>query len=248
MNDIALPEQLRACVIATMRDAPEHLTELAGALQRHLPLRVAVLVYTPQLPLASFPRLLGPFAGPGVGAAIAAKREADRAQKQLHNIERAMQMALPGNQKPEVTCARGSPYRLGRRLCQDFDLLVVPGRLGAVGLWRRWFPGSHLKLASASHAPTLFCAGLPPWERVIVLDSGDRASWIARRVLRRFSDPLGFSLSVVRPEELASGSGREDEQGSCCLVVSLAAVRRTFRKKVLSGFLGDWTGACLLWP
>jgi len=247
MTEIGLPGQLRACVIASMRDAPEHLTEVAGALQRHFPLRVAVLVYTPQLALASFPRLLGPSAGPGVGAAIAAKREADRAQKQVHNIERAMQMALPGNQKPEVTCARGSPYRLGRRLCQDFDSLVVPGRLGAVGLWRRWFPGSHLKLASASHAPTLFCAGLPPWERVIVLDSGDRASWIARRALLHLADQVGFSLNVVRLEKLASG-GSWGPQESRCLVVSLPAVRRVFAPRALSGHLRSWTGACLLWP
>ncbi len=248
MNDIAVPEPIRACVIAGLGDAPEHVAGLAVALQRHLSLRVTVVVYTPRLLLAPFPRFVGPAGGLGVGAAIAEDREADRTQEQLHNIEQAMQLAFPENQKTEVTCATGSPYRLAARLYEESDLLVVPHRLGAVGVLRRWFPGLHLRLAFASHAPTLFCAGFPPWERVIVVDSSDRTSWLARRVLLRFSDRLGFSLTAVRPEELASGSGREDEQGCSCLVMSLATVRRTFRKKVLSGFLLDWPGACLLWP
>ena len=248
MNDIAVPEPIRACVTVGLGDAPEHVAGLAVALQRHLPFRVTVVVYTPRLLLAPFPRFVGPAGGLGVGAAIAEDREADRAQEQLHNIEQAMQLAFPENQKTEVTCATGSPYRLAARLCEAFDLLVVPHRLGAVGVLRRWWPGPYLRLAFASHAPALFCAGLPPWDRGIIVDSSDRASWLARRVLLRFSDRLGFSLSVARPEEFASGSGREDEQGSSCLVMSLAAVRRTFRKKVLSGLLRDWTGACLLWP
>jgi len=248
MNDIAVPEPIRVCVIVGLRDVPEHVAGLAVALQRHLPFRVTVVVYNPRLLLAAFPRFVAPAGGLGVGAAVVEDREADSAQKQLRNIKQAVQLAFPEYQQTKVTCATGSAYRLAMRLCEEFDLLVVPQRLGPVGLLRRRWPGPYLKLASASHAPTLFCSGLPPWERVIVVDSSDKASWLARRVLLRLSERLGFSLSVVRPEEFASGSGREDEQGSRCLVVSLAAVRRTFPKKVLSGFLRDWTGACLLWP
>ena len=248
MNDIAVPEPIRACVTVGLGDAPEHVAGLAVALQRHLPFRVTVVVYTPRLLLAPFPLFVGPTGGLGVGAAIAEDREADRAQEQLHNIEQAMQLAFPENQKTEVTCATGSPYRLAARLCEASDLLVMPHRLGAVGVLRRWWPGPYLRLAFASHAPTLFCVGLPPWERVIIVDSSDRASWLARRVLLHFSDRLGFSLGVVHPEAFASGGGREYKQDTCCLVVSLAAVRRTFRGKVLSSSLRDWTGACLLWP
>ena len=120
MNDIALPEHIRTCVIAGARDAPEYVAALAGALQRHYPLRVTVLVYTPRAPLAPFPRFVGPVGEAG---------------------------------------------------------------LGAVGMGRSWFPGAYLKLAFASHAPTLFCAEIAPWERVILAESAPAASGRAPRVL-----------------------------------------------------------------
>jgi hypothetical protein len=248
VNDVELPEHVRTCVIASVRDVPERVTRLAVALQRQCPMLVTVLVHITRPPLASSLRVVGPAGGAGLAAAIAASRQADSAQEQLQAIEQTIQQSLPESHGIKTGSVSGSSRRSAMCLCEEFDLLVMPRRLGPVGLLRRVWPGPHLKLALASHAPTLFCAELPPWDRLIVVDFGDRASWLARHALTHLADRFRFGLSVVRPEEPSSGGSSGDDQGSRCLVLSLPAVRRIFASQSVSGLLRDWNGDCLLWP
>jgi len=263
MNDIAVPEQFRTCVIASVRDAPEHVAGLAVALQRHLSLRVTVVVYTPRLLLAPFPRFVGPAGGLGVGAAIAEDREAEGAQEQLHNIEQAMQLAFPENQKTDVTCATGSPYRLAARLCEAFDLLVMPHRLGAVGVLRLWFADFDLAAALARPAPTLFCKEPPSWGRIIITQTADEPSWWASRILPFIGMRLNIPVNQWRPVKGRSGDAPlapsshlepiapahlpEADQRRSCLVVSSRVIRRIRRFRAVHRLLRRWQGSCLVW-
>jgi len=240
--------QIRACVLAGVRDDPAEVADFAVALRSRFPLHVTVAVSAPRWLLTPFPRYVGPAGALGVGAAMAADRQATRAHQQLADIERLLHQAVPADAETDVESVGGSPYRMARRLGHEFELLVVRRRLGPVGVLSRWRPAFHLRLAYASLAPTLFCPGPPVWEQVTIIDSGDRASWLARRVLLHLADHMGLKPSISRPEELVSRAGTDDDEGSACLVVSLPAVRRILRRKHLSRLLRDWTGACLLWP
>jgi hypothetical protein len=248
VNDMTSTMSMRACVVAATGDRPEDVAGLAGALPSRFPFSVTVVVCAPRPSGLRPPRFVGPEQALGLGPAMAADRQAARAQRQLADIERALHENDSSSPEAEAERITGSPYRIARRLAHDFDLLVVHGRLGPVGVMRRWWPGLPLRLAFASNAPTLFCPGPPELEQAVVVDCGDRASWAAWHVMQALGGPLRLTVEVASAEELAVEGNLPAPEAPACLVLSLPAVRRTFRKRALSAILRSWKGACLLWP
>lgn len=247
MNSATTPDSIRACVVAAVWDDASHVAQLCATLQRHLPVRVSVRLCTPLIAAPPFPRAMVPLQQADLGTVLIQKRRADSAREQLHRLERALATALPEGHVPEVTRISATVRTLTARFRQRADLLVVPQPLGPFGLLRRLFPRFRTRLAFASQVPTLFCGAPPPWEGVTVVDTGDRASWIARRLVAPLGARLGISVEAMAPNELDRRT-EQREGGSRCVVLSLAAMRRILRPTWLSRLLGLRADACLLWP
>jgi len=247
MNMVTGADRIRACVVDAVWDDAAHVASLCAALARYLPVRVSVCLCTPLIAALPFPRAMGPLQQVGLGSALTQKRRAESAREQFQRLERSLDAALPEGQQSEVTRITGSVRTLSARFRQKVDLLVVPQRLGSSGLLRRLFPGFRTRLAQASRVPTLFCGAPPPWRRVVVVDTGDKASWVALRVLPWLCARQGIPVEVTAPNGLDQFSEQGERQGEC-VVLSLAAMRRILRPGWLSRLLGVRTDACLLWP
>jgi hypothetical protein len=199
----------------------------------------------------------------GAGATLPTERKRDETQERCDKIAKAL-IALPEDERPEVGYIEGSSYQIAAALSSAFDLVMVPHSVRLPNMLELWFPDLDTRLALLTPIPTLFCLGPMNWQSIIIVQTGDRASWWAAQILSRMSSKLDTpvhqwfpgKLDVMEPQpsgadgiyELDAATIPADQQPDSCLVMPVRVARSVFRFRKVRRVLYRWQGSCLVWP